>query len=165
MSTAAVAMNETAGPLRTLDALAETVDSEARLIAELSALLPRLRAAVAADDLAELERCVYSNHRVLMTVSEARRRRTALVDLLHVTIQPLEANPLREHFERLRMAARLLQDEVETTRSVLRRALESGDELIRAACGPMADLATYDGAAAPISIAASSEGTLLNQRA
>lgn len=165
MSTAGVSRNEAAGPLLTLGALAETVDSEARLITELSALLHRLREAVAADDLAELERCVYSNHRVLMTVSEARRRRTSLVDLLGLTVQPLERNPLREQFERLRAAAYALKREVEVTREVLRRALESGDELMRAACAPIAALTTYDRSAAPTAMAASSEGTLLNQRA
>lgn len=151
-------------PQLTLDALADTVDSEARLILELSTQLRPLRDAVAADDLVELERCVYANHRVLMTVSEARRRRTALVDLLRITVQPLERNPLREHYERLSAAARALQQEVEVTRVVLRRALENGDEMIRAACGPVTSIGTYDRTATSTATAMP-EGTLLNQRA
>lgn len=117
---------EPEAPRLTLDALADTVDSEARLILELSTRLRPLRNAVVTDDLVELERCVYANHRVLRTVSEARRRRTALVDLLRITVQPLERNPLREHYERLGAAARALQQEIEVTRVVLRRALDNG---------------------------------------
>jgi hypothetical protein len=152
-------------PRLSVGALAETVDTEIRLMSELTALMARLRAAVATDDISELEGCVYSNHRVLMTLGEARRRRTVLVDLLGVPMQPLEQNPLCREFEALRTAATVLHDEVQTTRGVLRGAIECGDALLRAASGVDGEaLATYDRCAAPTR-SGPSEGLILNQRA
>jgi hypothetical protein len=152
-------------PLLSVGALAETVDTEIRLMSELTALMARLRAAVATDDISELEGCVYSNHRVLLTLGEARRRRTTLVDLLGVRMEPIEQSPLCREFEALRTAASVLHEEVQTTRGVLRGAIEGGDALLRAAAGAGGDhLVTYDRRAVP-SHGSASEGLLLNQRA
>jgi hypothetical protein len=165
MSLAASRTLDDSAPLLSVGALAETVDTEIRLMSELTALMARLRAAVATDDISELEGCVYSNNRVLMTLGEARRRRTALLDLLGVRMQPLEMNPLSREFEALRTAATTLHEEVQTTRGVLRGAIECGDALLRTAGGAGGDaLATYDRSAVATHGGAS-EGLILNQRA
>lgn len=151
-------------PLLTTDALAEALDSEARLIQGLGSLLASLRQAVAEDDVAELERCVYSNHRVLATISEARRRRTALADLLHVEASDAARHGLAPHYARLQEAATLLEREVESTRLVLRGALENGEAMIREVMGAPGP-ATYDRSAAPVAGSAGTQPAFLRQKA
>lgn len=149
-------------PSASLEALADTLASETRLLSDLGGLLRRQRAAVAADDLPEIEDTVYSTHRILMTLSEARRRRTALVDLLGSTIG---AGPLQAEFDLLRSSAGELGREVEISRQILREAMAGNEELIRTIYGTAASGSFYDQAAAPSPSPDSVEGTLLRRRA
>lgn len=144
------------------EALADTLASEARLLDELSGLLRRQRAAVAADSLEEIEDSVYNTHRILMTLGEARRRRVALVDLLGAGVRE---GPLRGSFDRLRDAALALGMEVEVSREILRQAMQGSEELIRAAYGAPASGAFYDQSAAPAASADEGGGSILRRRA
>jgi hypothetical protein len=65
-----------------IDALIDNMNSETRLLEELTALMRRQRAAVAADDLQAVDDSVYGTQRVLLTLGEARRRRRSLNRLI-----------------------------------------------------------------------------------
>ena len=56
-------------------ALAETLRAEARLLEDLVSIMTRQRDAVSHDDIDSLDDTVFSTHRVLVTLGEARRRR------------------------------------------------------------------------------------------
>jgi hypothetical protein len=120
-SPTSVALEE--GEARMLD----TLKSEARLLTELGACLRRQRAAVAADDLGEVEQTVYAIHRVLVTLGEARRRRESLATLLGHR----EPGLVGHAREKLRETAVALSREVDVTRQVLNRALGTSDEAVR----------------------------------
>jgi len=133
-------------PAAALRALADALRSEHRLLQELVALMQRQRAAVAADDLATVEDSVYSTHRVLHTLNEARRRRRTLNRLLgesdDLPICDLETalgarmtDDLRGACAELEAMAHGLSDEVEINWRVLRQALANGGEFVRALCG------------------------------
>ena len=145
-----------------LDALADTLASETRLLTHLGTLLQRQRAAVADDDLDEIEDTVYNTHRILMTLSEARRRRTALLDLLGAGAGE---GPLRADIDLLRDAALTLSREVEISRQILRHAMAGNEELIRTAYGVPEAGGFYDQSAAPATLGDGAEGTILRRRA
>jgi hypothetical protein len=151
-------------PGATLDALADALRSERRLLDELVAIMRRQRASVAADDLQSVDDSVFATHRVLLTLGEARRRRRSLnlllggseemeVRELESLLGPAVSAPLREALDALRAAALVLSREVEVNRRVLRQALAAGDDYVRALCG------------APVSSAEPRGGTLLDTRA
>lgn len=130
----------------TLDALADALRSERRLLDELVAIMRRQRASVAADDLQAVDDSVFATHRVLLTLNEARRRRRSLnlllggseemdVRELEAVLGPAMTAPLREALDGLRAAAVVLSREVEVNRRVLRQALAAGDDYVRALCG------------------------------
>jgi ABC-type transporter Mla subunit MlaD len=150
------------GASASLEALADTLASETRLLSNLSDLLRQQRAAVAADALEEIEDTVHNTHRVLMTLGEARRRRTALVDLLGAGTS---GGPLQAEFDLLRNAALALSEEVEISRQILRRAMEGSEELIRAVYGAPETGSFYDQSAAPAPSGEGVEGTILRRRA
>ncbi len=129
-----------------LDALVDALASERRLLDELVAIMRRQRSAVGVDDLEGVDDSVFATHRVLLTLNEARRRRRSLYTLLgdpeELRFPELEeafgaeaASRLREAREGLRGAALHLSREVEVNRRVLREALATGDEYVRALCG------------------------------
>jgi len=133
-------------PGSTIRALTDALRSEHRLLRELLTVMRRQREAVAAEDLITVEESVYSTHRVLHTLNEARTRRRTLNRLIggsdDLPVRELESvlggrmdDDLREACDVLESTARELSEEVEMNRRVLRRALASGGELVRAICG------------------------------
>lgn len=135
--------------------LAETLRSEARLLEDLVAIMNRQRDAVSHDDIDSLDDTVFSTHRVLVTLGEARRRRRSLNALLGGS-DDLSLSALDELFEgnvpleirsaagRLTDTAKVLQREVEINRRVLRVAIEAGDRLVRVLMGaPLAASISY----------------------
>lgn len=160
-------------PLSALRALTDALRSEFRLLQELITVMQRQRAAVAADDLITVEESVYSTHRVLHTLSEARRRRRSLNRLLgesdDLPIRDLDTvlgsrmtDDLRDARNDLETAARSLSGEVEVNRRVLRRALASGDDFVRALYGAAEPSAGYS--AGPAAAQPDRRGGLLLNR-
>jgi hypothetical protein len=162
VSPAAPSSGQGLGARASHEALADTLTSETRLLSELSELLRRQRAAVAADALEEIEDTVYNTHRILMTLGEARRRRTALVDLLGAEVRE---GPLQGEFGVLRDAALALGREVEISREILRQAMQGSEELIRTVYGAPESSAFYDQSAAPATSADAIGGSILRRRA
>jgi len=133
-------------PSRLADQLADTLLSEAKLLAELSATMQRQRDAVAVDDLDAIDDSVFCTHRVLATLGEARRRRRWLAQLLGES-DDLSLSALAHFFNgnppacvhtaaaHLADAARVLQRDVNVNRRVLRRAIEASDAYVRTLCG------------------------------
>src|SRR5690606_42141024 len=76
--------------------LADALHTEARLLDKLVQVLLRQRDAIAAADVERIDECVHAAHRVLLTLSEAQRRRRALLGTLAGT----EDVPLRRSEER-----------------------------------------------------------------
>lgn len=133
-------------PSRLADRLADTLRSEAKLLTELSATMQRQRDAVAIDDLDGVDESVFSTHRVLATLGEARRRRRWLAQLLgeseDLSLSTLESFfngvppvSVRAAIDHLADAARTLQREVDLNRRVLRRAIDASDAYVRSLCG------------------------------
>lgn len=129
-----------------LTALADAIASEGRLLDELTEVMRRQRAAVASDDLDRVDESVYSTHRILLTLGEARRRRRSINRLIadndDLAVRQLEEllggslpEPLQTARERLRVAAEVLAQEVETNRKVLRQAMAAGDAYVRSMLG------------------------------
>jgi hypothetical protein len=155
-----------------LAALEDALAAEARLLNDLRGTVRGQRTAVAADDLRGLEQNVYSTHRVLHTLGEARRRRSSLFSLLGCTSVGalLSAAPdevpagVRSASQMLHDAAQALAREVALTRQVLREALGAHTELLR----------TYQGASdAPLvysaehgaAVVEAAGGVLVNRQA
>jgi len=129
-----------------VDSLTDALQSERRLLDELIGVLRRQRSAVGDDDLQSVDDSVFSTHRVLVTLSEARRRRRALNTLLgqreDLGIHSLEqvlgtrmTPALRGARDDLHSAARNLSREVAINRRVLREALACGDAYARVLAG------------------------------
>lgn len=129
-----------------VNGLADALGSERRLLDELVLAMHQQREAVAADDLAAIDDSVFAVQRILLTLGEARKRRRTL----NVRLGQAEDLPLRELLERLgphatdalriardelqRAAQRLARD-VATNRQLLREALASSEEMVRALAG------------------------------
>lgn len=139
----------------TVATLAETLRAEARLLEDLVGIMERQREAVSHDDIDALDDTVFSTHRVLVTLAEARRRRRSLNALLGGS-DDLSLAALDEFFAgnvpleirsaagRLTDTAKVLQREVEINRRVLRIAIEAGDRLVRALMGaPLSAAISY----------------------
>lgn len=165
-------MGAATGP--SVDALVDAMRSERRLLDELIAIMRRQRGAVAKDDLQAVDDSVFSTHRVLVTLNEARRRRRALyqvfADREDASIHQLEevlgfrmTDAVREARDGLRDTAQVLAQEVATNRQILREALSAGDAHVRMLTGQAADAApVYSTQAAPESRPAG--GLLINRR-
>lgn len=126
-----------------VDSLASTVTAEVRLLEDLIGIMRRQRKAVAAEDLQGVDDSVYSTHRVLITLGEARRRRRSLNQLIDgsedMPLKDLEdvlgdrmTDELRFARDGLHVAALTLAREVEINRQVLRGALAAGNDYMRA---------------------------------
>lgn len=126
-----------------VDALTNAVTSEVRLLEDLIGIMRRQRKAVASDDLQGVDDSVFATHRVLVTLSEARRRRRALNQLLGGSeelplreIEPMLGDRMTEELrfarDGLHAAALNLAQEVEVNRQVLRDAIAAGSDYVRA---------------------------------
>ncbi len=157
-----------------VEALADAMGSEKRLIDELISIMRRQRSAVAVDDLQGVDDSVFATHRVLVTLNEARRRRRALnrmlgeredisVDALDDVLGPRMTDGLRDVRDGLQLSARALSQEVAINRQVLRQALATGEAYVRTLTGGPA-VVTYAAPAAG-GDAAGRGGSLLNRRA
>jgi FlgN protein. len=139
-------MTPTAGAVQALapanppsaDALAEALASEKRLFDELIAIMHRQRSAVSADDRQLVHDTVFATHRVLATLSEARRRRQALnrmlgeredlsLDALDEVFGARMTDLLRTARGELHGSARALAREVSVNRRLLRHAFASAE--------------------------------------
>jgi hypothetical protein len=129
-----------------IDSLTDALTTERRLLDELIAVMRRQRNAVGDDDLQSVDDSVFSTHRVLVTLSEARRRRRQLNTLIgqredlgiHALDEVLGTRmtaALRDARDQLHDAARALSREVSINRRVLREALASGDAFARTLAG------------------------------
>lgn len=137
-----------------LEALANAVTSEVRLLEDLIGIMRRQRSAVAADDLQGVDDSVYATHRVLVTLGEARRRRRSLNRIIGGTedlpLRALESalgermtDDVRFARDGLQAAAITLSQEVEINRQVLREALAAGNDYVQAIYGPPEPRALY----------------------
>jgi hypothetical protein len=129
-----------------VDSLTDALLTERRLLDELIGVMRRQRAAVGQDDLQLVDDSVFSTHRILVTLNEARRRRRSLNALIgereDLGIHALDevlgtkmTDALRDARDQLHLAARTLSREVSLNRRVLRDALASGDAYARALAG------------------------------
>jgi hypothetical protein len=115
------------------DSLADALASEKRLFDELIAIMHRQRSAVSSDDRQGVDDTVFATHRVLATLTEARRRRQALnrmlgeredlpIDSLDEVLGARMTDLLRTARGELRGSARTLSREVRVNRRLLRSA-------------------------------------------
>ena len=129
-----------------VDSLTDALKTERRLIDELISVMKRQRSAVSDDDLQAVDDSVFATHRVLVTLSEARRRRRNLNALIghreDLGIHSLDealgsdmTDDLRSARDELHVAARSLSREVALNRRILREALACGDEFARTLAG------------------------------
>ena len=125
----------------TVVALVDSLRSEARLLGDLTTIMRRQRDSVAHDDLEGVDDSVFSTHRVLVTLQEARRRRRTLNHVLgegdDLSVLALEdffnghlPPSVVEAAEALRGSALALQQEVAVNRRVLREAISAGDRQV-----------------------------------
>ncbi|MFN8582729.1 MAG: flagellar export chaperone FlgN [Gemmatimonadaceae bacterium] len=137
-----------------VNSLVDSLKTELRLVEELTNIMLRQRASVAAEDLQGVEDSVYAVQRVLYTLGESRKRRRAL----NVCLGFAEDIPLRDLLDvmgestptALRLAsrqltetARILANEVSINRQVLRESLTAGDAYMRALTGTPAPAVGY----------------------
>ena len=129
-----------------VDSLTDALKTERRLIDELISVMKRQRSAVSDDDLQAVDDSVFATHRVLVTLSEARRRRRNLNALIghreDLGIHSLDealgtdmTDDLRSARDDLHIAARSLSREVALNRRILREALACGDAFARTLAG------------------------------
>lgn len=156
-----------------VDALASAVTTEIRLLEDLIGIMRKQREAVAVDDLSSVDDSVFATHRILVTLGEARRQRRSLcrflagtedlaLRLLDEVLGDRMTDSLRFARDGLRAVALTLSREVELNRQVLRGALSSGNDYVRALYGSNEPQAGY---AAPRRAAGDSAGgVLLNKR-
>jgi len=128
--------------LRRLDGLTQALTDEGRITEELVAALRRQRAGVAESDFRQVDESVRAMSRILLTLDEARRRRTTLAALItdgeNVPLSDLETHlgtPLPAALAAVRAAVRhsaeLAAREIAINQRILRRALESGDAFLQ----------------------------------
>lgn len=139
-------------------ALVEAIQAETRLLGDLIGVIRRQRDGVARDDAAQVDDSVFATHRILRTISEARRRRRQLVtaltgaqdlalDDLDDALGPLMSEELARARDTLRETALALSREVAVNRRVLQEALRSGEEYMRAMYGAQPTQVRYDAGA------------------
>jgi hypothetical protein len=158
-----------------IDSLTDALTTERRLLDELIAVMRRQRAAVGQDDLQSVDDSVFSTHRVLVTLSEARRRRRQLNTLIgqredlgiHALDEVLGARmtpALRDARDQLHDAARALSREVAINRRVLREALACGDAFAKTLAGFEQSPIYATAAATAKPVARSQANSLLDRR-
>lgn len=139
----AATLQDPSNPRRaTIGGLTEALVSERSLLDDLVAVMLRQRQAVREDDLDAIENGVFTTHRLLTTLGEARKRRRMLVQMLAgsdgVGIEGLEkalgmrmSPALAEALDSIRATATTLSREVAINRQLLREALEASDAYVR----------------------------------
>ncbi len=144
---------------RSVHALEDALRSETRLLRDLLQALHHQREAIAATDVNAINDSIFVMHRVLLTLAEARRYRSQILELLGVSpilsqgrlsleLVPGVTMAIRELHEELRSLATDVSREVEMNRHILRGIIAAGEELIRvlAGAGPgMSDASTAPG--------------------
>ena len=161
------------GPSK-LEALADALGTERRLLTELSRVLRRQREGISTDDLAVLDESVYSAQRVLLTLQQARRRRRTLMSLLcgdedtplielELALGPDVTPYLCLARDELMAAARELARELDVNRRVIDGAISVGDQLIALFAGPVKSPELYQKNDGPEP--GGRAGTLINTRA
>lgn len=129
-----------------IDSFVEALTTERRLVDELIAIMRRQRSAVGDDDLQSVDDSVFATHRVLVTLSECRRRRRNLNVLIgareELGIHSLDealgermTPALADARDQLHESARALSREVSINRRILREALACGDAYARTLAG------------------------------
>ena len=157
-----------------IEPLEDALRTETRLLNNLTLVLRRQRAGVAADNLETVDDTVHDAQRILLTLAEARRRRRGLMDLLVGTeevsiaelsevLGPRMTSGLDTVREELRASARALANELEINRRVLQTAVRTGDEMLRAMCGAPFEEVLYGPAAHDESVRGGG-GILINRR-
>lgn len=157
---------------RTLASLAESLEAESRLLGQLVGVLQAQRDGVARDDVEQVDDSVHAAHRVMQTLAEARRRRNTLVHLLtdrrDVQIGALEealgdhmTDELSRRRSELETVAKSVSQAVTLNRSVLTRAIRTGNEYVQRLVAPAA-AGGYGNRGQPRS--AARESALINQR-
>lgn len=151
----------------TVAALVDSLLSEAKLLGDLTNIMRHQRESVAHDDLQGVDDSVFSTHRVLVTLQEARRRRRAINHVLGES-DDLSVVALEEFFNgelppsvaeasaTLRANAQKLQQEVSVNRRVLKEAIAAGDRQVQMLVGAA-------GGAAPQTDAPSMGGRLIDR--
>lgn len=125
-----------------LEALALALTQEQRLITELADILERQRASVAQDDADAIDDSIRALSRTLLTLDDARRRRTEIVQQLtgdaEVPLSSLDGRlgralpaALRGARQGVKDAAERASREVRVNQNVLRRALEASDAYLQ----------------------------------
>ena len=125
-----------------LDSLSDALASERKLIDELTSVILRQRAAIEVDDLHAVEDSVFTTHRLLLTLGEARKLRRLLNTLLgynaDIGLKQLgnvlgaQMTPrLQTEQDELQNAASRLSREVDINRQILRAALGNSEPLER----------------------------------
>lgn len=165
--------------LSPVDSLTDALVAERRLIDDLIAIMRKQRNAVGDDDLQVVDDSVFATHRVLVTLSEARRRRRNLNALLgqpedlgiHALDDALGSRMtpgLRAARDELHVSAKTLSREVSLNRRVLKEALAAGDQYARTLAGVGATSATetptYGAGSAPVQSRAQQTTALLDRR-
>ena len=157
-----------------VDSFTDALTSERRLLEELIAVMRRQRDAVGNDDLQSVDDSVFATHRVLVTLSEARRRRRSLntligqredlgIHALDEVLGPRMTPRLRVARDELHSAARALSREVALNRRILREALACGDACARTLSGAEPS-PTYGAHAAPAPAPRPQAAKLLDRR-
>lgn len=130
----------------TIAALVDSLRTEAKLLGDLAGIMRRQRESVTQDDLDGVDDSVFSTHRVLVTLQEARRRRRTLNHVLGES-DDLSVVALEEFFNgdlppsvadaanALRGSAVALQQEVTVNRRILREAITAGDRNVQMLVG------------------------------
>jgi hypothetical protein len=133
-------------PAPLIEGLIDTLKSERKLLDDLRAIMIRQRDAVSGDDLQGLDDSVFAVQRVLLTLSEARKRRRTLSERLgcDVDTPPRHLADALGHqgTDTVRLASQALEDaarelarEVAMNREVLRKGLAAGEEFVRMLTG------------------------------
>jgi flagellar FlgN protein len=139
-------------PLAALDALADALVSERKLIDNLTDVVLRQRAAVGVDDLQAVDDSVFATHRLLLTLGEARKGRRSInamagcredlgVKHLEEALGDWMTPRLRSAREELQTAAARLSREIGINRRILREAIANSDSFVRAVVGAPKDAA------------------------
>ncbi|MHB1327624.1 MAG: flagellar export chaperone FlgN [Gemmatimonadales bacterium] len=150
-----------------LGPLVRSLRAEQELLGELQTQLVEQRAGLAANDTAALEQVVQQIGRTLLTIREARRQRTVLVELIGgqgaTTLSDVAAQlpapvaePFRSLCRELHAVALMSSRELQVNQLALRQAIVLGEQFLHR-------LLTAPGTVS--SEADTERGMLLNQRA
>lgn len=153
-----------------VDVLSDVLGTERKLLEELILVMRRQRTAVEADDLQSLDDSVFATYRVLATLGEARRRRKSVNRLLggaeDMNVNDLEdilgdrATPVViDARNALQTAAVALSHEVDINKTVLRTAMDNGNDYVQKLFGAPQAAATYVGPLAAATVPSHRPGT------